>query len=334
MNFEELPLSYAQQRLWFLDQLEPNSSFYNVPLALHLAGDLQADILEKSLQKIIQRHEALRTNFTTIEGNPVQIIKPESNWKLTIVNGKDSPKYREDSELKKWLEIHSHQPFDLANESLIRATLLELSDTEHFLVICMHHVVSDGWSMGVFIQELTTLYNAYTKGLEPLLKELPIQYADFALWQREYLQGEILQNQLNYWEKQLAAAPALLHLPIDRPRPPEQRFEGDRIRCLLSPELSQGLNRLSREKGVTLFMTLLTAFNILLNRYTGETDILVGTPIANRTRSELDGLIGFFVNTLVLRTDLAGNPSFSEVLKQLRETATDAYDHQDLPFEM
>ncbi|MCF3582473.1 non-ribosomal peptide synthase/polyketide synthase [Planktothrix agardhii 1811] len=334
MNFEELPLSYAQQRLWFLDQLEPNSSFYNVPFALHLEGTLKIDVLEKSLQEIIQRHESLRTNFLTLDGNPVQIIKPESNWKLTIINDKESKNYREENALKQWLEIHSHQPFDLANESLIRATLLELSDTENLLLICMHHVVSDGWSMGVFIQELTTLYNAYTKGLNPLLKELPIQYADFALWQREYLQGEILQNQLNYWQKQLSAAPALLHLPSDRPRPPEQRFEGDRIRCILSPELSQGLNKLSREKGVTLFMTLLTAFNILLNRYTGETDILVGTPIANRTRSELDGLIGFFVNTLVLRTDLAGNPSFSETLKQVRETATDAYDHQDLPFEM
>ncbi|NCS75868.1 MAG: amino acid adenylation domain-containing protein [Microcystis aeruginosa K13-07] len=334
MNFEELPLSYAQQRLWFLDQLEPNSSFYNVPLALHLAGDLQADILEKSLQKIIQRHEALRTNFTTIEGNPVQVIKPESNWQLTLVNGKDSPKYREDQEIKKWLEIHSHQPFDLANDYLIRATLLKLSDTEHFLLICLHHIVSDGWSMGVFIQELTTLYNAYTKGLEPLLPELPIQYADFAIWQREYLQGEIRQNQLNYWQKQLAAAPALLHLPTDRPRPPEQRFEGDQINGILSPELSQDLNKLSREKGVTLFMTLLTAFKVLLYRYTGQEDILVGTPIANRTRSELAGLIGFFVNTLVLRTDLAGNPSFSEALKQVRKTATDAYDHQDLPFEM
>ncbi|MCA2621159.1 MULTISPECIES: non-ribosomal peptide synthase/polyketide synthase [unclassified Microcystis] len=334
MNFEELPLSYAQQRLWFLDQLEPNSSFYNVPLALHLAGDLQADILEKSLQEIIQRHESLRTNFATIEGNPVQVIKPESNWQLTLVNGKDSPKYREYQEIKKWLEIHSHQPFDLANDYLIRATLLKLSDTEHFLLICLHHIVSDGWSMGVFIQELTTLYNAYTKGLEPLLPELPIQYADFAIWQREYLQGEIRQNQLNYWQKQLAAAPALLHLPTDRPRPPEQRFEGDRINGILSPELSQGLNRLSREKGVTLFMTLLTAFKVLLYRYTGQEDILVGTPIANRTRSELAGLIGFFVNTLVLRTDLAGNPSFSEALKQVRKTATDAYDHQDLPFEM
>ncbi|NCR87816.1 MAG: amino acid adenylation domain-containing protein [Microcystis aeruginosa G13-10] len=328
------PLSYAQQRLWFLDQLEPNSSFYNVPLALHLAGDLQADILEKSLQKIIQRHESLRTNFATVEGNPVQVIKPESNWQLTLVNGKDSPKYREDQEIKKWLEIHSHQPFDLANDSLIRATLLKLSDTEHFLLICLHHIVSDGWSMGVFIQELTTLYNAYTKGLEPLLPELPIQYADFAIWQREYLQGEIRQNQLNYWQKQLAAAPALLHLPTDRPRPPEQRFEGDQINGILSPELSQDLNKLSREKGVTLFMTLLTAFKVLLYRYTGQEDILVGTPIANRTRSELAGLIGFFVNTLVLRTDLAGNPSFSEALKQVRKTATDAYDHQDLPFEM
>jgi amino acid adenylation domain-containing protein len=334
MNFEELPLSYAQQRLWFLDQLEPNSPFYNISLALHLAGNLQVDVLEKSLQEIIQRHESLRTNFATIEGNPVQIIKPESNWQLTLVNGKDSPKYREEQEIKKWLEIHSHQPFDLANDSLIRATLLKLSDTEHFLLICLHHIVSDGWSMGVFIEELTTLYNAYTKGLEPLLQELPIQYADFAIWQREYLQGEIRQNQLNYWQKQLAAAPALLHLPTDYPRPLQQSFQGDRIKCILSPELSQGLNKLSREKGVTLFMTLLTAFQTLLYRYTGQTDILVGTPIANRTRSELAGLIGFFVNTLVLRTDLAGNPSFSELLKQVRETATDAYDHQDLPFEM
>ncbi|NCR69790.1 MAG: amino acid adenylation domain-containing protein [Microcystis aeruginosa LG13-12] len=334
MNYEELPLSYAQQRLWFLDQLEPNSPFYNISLALHLTGNLQVDVLEKSLQEIIQRHESLRTNFATIEGNPVQIIKPESNWRLTLVNGKDSPKYREEQEIKKWLEIHSHQPFDLANDSLIRATLLKLSDTEHFLLICLHHIVSDGWSMGVFIEELTTLYNAYTKGLEPLLQELPIQYADFAIWQREYLQGEIRQNQLNYWQKQLAAAPTVLHLPTDYPRPLEQSFQGDRLKCILSPELSQGLNKLSREKGVTLFMTLLTAFKVLLYRYTGQTDILVGTPIANRTRSELAGLIGFFVNTLVLRTDLAVNTSFGELLKQVRETATDAYDHQDLPFEM
>jgi len=261
MNFEELPLSYAQQRLWFLDQLEPNSPFYNISLALHLAGNLQVDVLEKSLQEIIQRHESLRTNFATIEGNPVQVIKPESNWQLTLVNGKDSPKYREEQEIKKWLEIRSHQPFDLANDSLIRATLLKLSDTEHFLLICLHHIVSDGWSMGVFIEELTTLYNAYTKGLEPLLQELPIQYADFAIWQREYLQGEIRQNQLNYWQKQLAAAPALLHLPTDYPRPLQQSFQGDRIKCILSPELSQGLNKLSREKGFCQYLSLKNRFS-------------------------------------------------------------------------
>jgi len=325
MNFEELPLSYAQQRLWFLDQLEPNSPFYNISLALHLAGNLQVDVLEKSLQEIIQRHESLRTNFATIEGNPVQVIKPESNWQLTLVNGKDSPKYREEQEIKKWLEIRSHQPFDLANDSLIRATLLKLSDTEHFLLICLHHIVSDGWSMGVFIEELTTLYNAYTKGLEPLLQELPIQYADFAIWQREYLQGEIRQNQLNYWQKQLAAAPALLHLPTDYPRPLQQSFQGDRIKCILSPELSQGLNKLSREKGVTLFMTLLTAFQTLLYRYTGQTDILVGTPIANRTRSELAGLIGFFVNTLVLRTNMSYTPLF-QVMFGLDNEIVDSID--------
>ena len=334
INYEQLPLSYAQQRLWFLDQLESNSGFYNIPLALLLEGKLKIGALEKSLQEIINRHEALRTNFVTVEGQPVQIIYPEKDWKLTIVKEQELIDSRGEKSLDQWLQNQSCQPFDLAHDPLIRATLVEVSETEHRLLVCLHHIVADGWSMKVFVRELTTLYSAYAKGLESTLSELPIQYGDFALWQRDWLQGDVLQNQLNYWQKQLADAPTLLSLPTDRPRPPEQRFIGTYQRFVLSSELSAGVNKLSRQQGATLFMTLLAAFNVLLYRYTGQTDIVVGTPTANRNRSELEGLIGFFVNTLVLRTDLAGNPSFNELLNQVQEKALEAYSYEDLPFEM
>ncbi|MHC5744028.1 MAG: amino acid adenylation domain-containing protein [Nostoc sp.] len=346
----QLPLSFAQQRLWFLDQFEPNSALYNIPLALRLVGTLNQVALEQSLHEIIARHEALRTNFVTVNGQPTQIIQTQTNWTVsviglkhlsTLVLSEDVGEASASAEVTEQ-EIAAQQlarqqaiePFDLANQALVRATLLVLSETEHILLVCMHHIVSDGWSMGVFLQELAALYNAYSQGQPSPLAQLPIQYADFALWQRQWLQGGVLQSQLSYWQQQLKDAPALLSLPTDRPRPAVQTFAGAHQEFALSQQLTQGLIQLSQKQGCTLFMTLLAAYDTLLYRYTGTEDILVGSPIANRDRSEIEGLIGFFVNTLVLRTNLAGNLSFSELLTRVREMAMEAYTYQNLPFEM
>ncbi|MFW9262285.1 amino acid adenylation domain-containing protein, partial [Nostoc sp. CALU 546] len=338
----EIPLSYAQQRLWFLDQLESNSVLYSLPIGLRLVGTLNVAALEQSLQELIDRHEVLRTNFVTVGEKPTQIIQTQTNWTVAVVDLQHLPVLvlseaevtEQQTAAQKLLEQKAIEPFDLAHDALIRATLIVLSPTEHWLLVCMHHVVSDGWSIGVFVQELQALYNAYSIGQPSPLLPLPIQYADFAIWQRQWLQGEVLQNHLSYWEKQLANAPTFLPLPTDRPRPAVQTFNGSYHVLTLSVELTQRLLELSQQQGCTLFMTLLAAYNTLLYRYTGQEDILVGTPIANRDRTELEGLIGFFVNTLVMRTDLVGNPSFNELLLRLRETAFGAYAHQDLPFEM
>jgi amino acid adenylation domain-containing protein/non-ribosomal peptide synthase protein (TIGR01720 family) len=335
----DLPLSYAQQRLWFLDQFEPNSSSYNIPVALRLVGTLNVAALDKSLQEIIHRHEALRTNFVTVDGQPTQIIREQGTGNreqeiISIVDLKHLSTTEQESALQQLVQQQAIEAFDLASEPLLRATLLVLSQAKHVFLLCMHHVVSDAWSINVLIQELAALYNAYSQGQFPSLAPLPIQYADFAIWQRDWLQGDVLQSQLIYWQQQLANAPALLSLPTDRTRPAVQTFAGAYQQFALSIELTDRLVKLSQEQGCTLFMTLLAAYDILLYRYTGQSDILVGSPIANRNRNEIEGLIGFFVNTLVMRTDLAGNRSFSELLTRVREVALSAYAHQDLPFEM
>ncbi|MDF5712711.1 MAG: condensation domain-containing protein [Rhizonema sp. NSF051] len=330
----ELPLSYAQQRLWFLDQFEPEGASYNIPFALGLEGTLQVAALKQSLIEIIHRHEALRTNFITVDGQASQVIHPATNWTVSVVDLQHLSTSEKERASQLLGQHQALQPFNLATLPLIRATLVVLSETEHVLLVCMHHIVSDGWSMGVLVRELTALYNAYSQGQPSPLLPLPIQYADFALWQRQWLAGVVLQSQLSYWSEQLAQAPTLLPLPTDRPRPAVQTFAGAYIEFELSTELTEKLTFLSQSQGVTLFMTLLAAFYILLYRYTGQTDILVGSPIANRELSEIEGLIGFFVNTLVLRTDVSGNPSFNELLPRIREMALDAYAHQDLPFEM
>jgi len=335
----DLPLSFAQQRLWFLDQFEPNSSSYNIPVALRLVGTLNVAALDKSLQEIIHRHEALRTNFVTVDGQPTQIIREQGTGNreqeiISIVDLKHLSTTEQESALQQLAQQQAIEAFDLASEPLLRATLLVLSQTKHVFLLCMHHVVSDAWSINVLIQELAALYNAYSQGQFPSLAPLPIQYADFAIWQRDWLQGDVLQSQLIYWQQQLANAPALLSLPTDRTRPAVQTFAGAYQQFALSIELTDRLVKLSQEQGCTLFMTLLAAYDILLYRYTGQSDILVGSPIANRNRNEIEVLIGFFVNTLVMRTDLAGNPSFSELLTRVREVALSAYAHQDLPFEM
>ncbi|MEM7555731.1 MAG: amino acid adenylation domain-containing protein [Cyanobacteria bacterium P01_A01_bin.84] len=336
-----LPLSFAQQRLWFLCQLEPESPYYNIPAAVRLTGSLNADALQQSLNDILVRHETLRTAFITVDGQPVQEISSVYSLPLTVIDLSNIIECDREAKVKELALVEAMQPFQLDTSPLLRVKLLHLSDTEHIILLTLHHIIADGWSIGVLVRELGILYEQRKREQEhqedesPLfpLKELPIQYADFAIWQREWLQGEVLENQLNYWQKQLKNAPNLLEFPTDYPRPAVISLKGDSYTFQLSPELTAGLKRLSQQSGCTLFMTLLAAFKTLLYRYTLSEDIIVGTSIANRNHPGIEGLIGFFVNTLALRTDLSGNPTFEELLNQVREVSLNAYAHQDLPFE-
>ena len=328
-----IPLSFAQARLWFLDQLQPNSAFYNIPTALRLSGQLNVTALESNINEIIRRHEALRTNFTTIEGQPIQVIASTLELKLLFVDLQNLPFDEREVEAQRLATNEAQQPFDLEREPLVRVMVLQLGSSEYVFLLIVHHIIFDGWSTGVFIRELAALYEAKCTGKPLILPELPVQYADFAVWQRYWLTGEVLETQLNYWKQQLKDAPTLLELPTDRPRPAVQTFRGTHQYIALSLELSEALAELSKRTGVTLFMTLYAAFVTLLYRYTGSDDIVIGTPVANRTRQEIEGLIGFFVNTLALHTDLSGNPIFEQLLRRVREVALQAYTHQDLPFE-
>ncbi|MCY7283313.1 MAG: amino acid adenylation domain-containing protein, partial [Cyanobacteria bacterium CAN_BIN43] len=330
----EMPLSFAQQRLWFINELEPNSSTYNMPGAIRLTGQLDLVSLERTLQEIIRRHEALRTNFISHNGQPIQVIQQNNAWQMTSIDLQDLPTSEREEKIQQLATVDAEKPFALDTDSLIRATLIIATETEHILLLTMHHIVSDGWSMGVLVEEIAVLYEAFVRCESSPLPELEIQYVDFAVWQRQWLQGEILERQLTYWQQQLANAPALLELPTDRPRPPVQTFRGAEQIFIIPADLTSALHSLSRQEEVTLFMTLLAAFDILLARYTGQIDILIGSGIANRHHGQLEGLIGFFVNTLVLRTDLSGNPSFRELLGRVQAMVLPAYDHQDLPFEM
>jgi amino acid adenylation domain-containing protein len=329
----ELLLSFAQARLWFLEQLEPGSGAYNIPAAVRLTGSLDVVALEQSLQEIVLRHEALRTTFAMVSGEPLQVIAPVLALSVPLVDLRSLSEAQQKAEVKRLATESAQQPFDLAMGPLLRATLLKLGEAEHVLLLTMHHIVSDGWSMGVLLRELATLYEAFSAGKPSPLPQLPIQYADFAHWQRQWLQGEVLAAQLSYWQQQLAGAQTVLELPTDRLRPAVQTFRGATEFLALAEPLTQKLKTLSQRSGVTLFMTLLAAFQTLLYRYTGQEDICIGSPIANRNRSETEELIGFFVNTLVLRTDMSENPSFQELLGRVREVTLGAYAHQDLPFE-
>ncbi|MBW4434414.1 MAG: amino acid adenylation domain-containing protein [Pelatocladus maniniholoensis HA4357-MV3] len=331
---QQLPLSFAQQRLWFLDQLEPNSSFYNIAAAVRLKGRLNVAALQQSFNEIISRHEALRTNFQTIEGQPIAFISEAMPFTLAIFDISKLPANQQQAEVKQQASQEAQKPFDLKADLLLRVKLLRLHQEEHIILLTIHHIVSDGWSMGVLVRELATLYQAFCNRQPSPLPILPIQYVDFAAWQRQHLQGEVLKTQISYWLQQLKNAPKVLELPTDHPRPAIQTFRGATYSFELSDKLSFALNKLSQQQGSTLFMTLLAVFQTLLWRYTGSEDIAIGSPIANRNRAEIEGLIGFFVNTLVLRTKLAGNPTFSELLKRVREVALGAYAHQDLPFEL
>jgi amino acid adenylation domain-containing protein len=328
-----VPLSFAQQRLWFLDQLEPNSPLYNVCRALRLSGILDPEALEKSIAAVVERHEALRTTFRSGNGEPVQVVETNPRVQLPTIDLSVLPDNDRDPELQRLLQQEALRPFDLAAGLMLRPTLFRLAEQEHVILLVMHHISSDGWSMGVLYHEISILYEAFSGGKPSPLSELPIQYADFAVWQRQWFQGEVLESQLSYWSKQLEESPGILNLPTDHPRPAVQSYRGGWRSLEVSKERTQELKALSRKEGVTLFMTLLAAFQTLLYRYTGQEDLVVGSPIANRTRQEIEGLIGFFVNTLVFRSDFSGNPTFRELLAKVRETALGAYAHQDLPFE-
>jgi amino acid adenylation domain-containing protein len=328
-----LPLSFAQQRLWFLDQLAPDNLFYNIPLAVRLTGPLDVAALEGTLKEVVRRHEVLRTTFAVVDGKPVQVIAPEPTVYLPKEDLTDMSEAEREAAVRRLALDEAQKPFDLTTGPLLRARLLRLAKGEHVLLLTMHHIVSDGWSMGVFVREVAQIYTAFVAGEPSPLTELPIQYGDFAQWQREWLQGEVLETQLSYWRDQLGGSPPMLELPTDHPRPAVQTSRGATESLAMPRGLSQALKTLGREEGATLFMTLLAAFQTLLYRYTGQRDISVGTPIAGRGRPEVEDLIGFFVNTLVMRTDLSGTPSFRDLLRRVRKTALEAYAHPDLPFE-
>ncbi len=330
---DSVPLSFAQERLWFLDQLEPNNPLYNLFGAVLLQGNLNLQVLQQALLEIVRRHEVLRTSFPTANGTPIQVIHPEATLKIKVVDLEPVEVTERETVLHQQVQLEAITPFDLEKAPLIRCILLHLSATEYVLLLTMHHIVSDGWSIGVFIQELSSLYQAFGKRESSPLAELPIQYADFAVWQRQWLSGEVLKTQLNYWLSQLQGAPDLLQLPTDRPRPSVQTYQGKSHSFSLDTELTQKLQTLSRESGTTLYMTLLAAFATLLHRYSGQEDISIGSPIANRNREDIESLIGFFVNTLVLRIRFEDNPSIKDLLAQVRETTLKAYAHQDVPFE-
>ncbi|MBD2775781.1 non-ribosomal peptide synthetase [Iningainema tapete] len=329
----EIPVSFAQQRLWFLTQLEPESPFYNIPGAVRLQGQLNIAAFSESLNEIMRRHEALRTNFKTVEGRPVAFISAVTQLRLPMIDLSELPFAQREAEVYREALAEAQQPFDLNSAPLLRVKLLRLGEQEYIALFTMHHIASDGWSIGVLVREVAALYQAFSTGQPSPLRELPIQYADFAAWQRQWLKTEVLESQLSYWRLQLDGAPAVLELPTDHPRPVVGTFRGSTYSFELSQQLSVALKTLSQQEKSTLFMTLLAAFKILLGGYTVREDIVVGSPIANRNYAEIEGLIGFFVNILVLRTQLSGNPTFRELLHRVREVALGAYAHQDLPFE-
>ncbi len=311
----KFPLSFAQQRLWFLEQLEPNSAVYNLPDSHYFKGPLNFDALERSLSEIVRRHEILRTTFQTVAGEPVQVIAEPQPLPLEVIDLSGLLAAEREVEAQRLANEEGLQPFDLARGPLLRVRLLKLAEAEHVLLLTMHHIISDGWSLGVWGRELAALYAAFSAGQSSPLRELPIQYADFAVWQREWLRGAVLEKQLGYWREQLGGELPVLELPTDRPRPARQTYCGAVEGLDISAAISGRLKEVGRESGATLFMTLLAAFNVLLWRYSGQDEILIGTPIANRNRTATEGLIGFFVNTLVIRTRLNRRNKFSEVAR-------------------
>jgi len=331
-RLEPMPLSFAQQRLWFLAQMEGVSATYHIPAALRLRGELDRGALKRSLDGIWERHEGLRSVFVVEEGEPrVELLPVEAGIPLLEHDLRGIGDAEE--KLKELMMVEAQAPFDLKQGPLIRAHVVRMEEQEHVLLLTQHHIVSDGWSMGILARELGRLYGAFSRGEENPLEPLGIQYPDYAAWQREWLSGERLQKQSEYWREVLGDAPALLELPTDRPRPEQQSFAGGGVRICMDRELTRKLRELSHDNSTTLYMTLLGAWAAVLSRLSGQAEVVIGTPVANRRRAETEGLIGFFVNTLALRVDLRGEPSVAEMLKRVRGVVLGAQEHQDVPFE-
>jgi acyl transferase domain-containing protein/acyl-CoA synthetase (AMP-forming)/AMP-acid ligase II/acyl carrier protein/alpha-ketoglutarate-dependent taurine dioxygenase len=328
-----LPVSFAQRRLWFLDQLEPGDPAYNVPFFQRIAGELDAAVLERSLAVILERHEVLRTTFRAVEGEPVQVIGPPGPLPVAVCDLSGLPADRRDGEVRRLAAEEAARPFDLERDLMLRSRLLRLGEREHVALFTLHHIAGDAWSAAVTMDELSRLYDAFRQGVAPALPALPVQYADFAVWQRRWLTGEVLERKLAYWRRRLAGAPPDLALPADRPRPAVPSGRGGRHAFRVPAALAGELRRLSRREGGTLFMVLAAALGALLHRLCGAADLVIGTEVANRDRVEIESLIGFFVNILLLRFEVAGTASFQSLLRQVREAALGAYAHQDLPFD-
>src|SRR4051812_33241311 len=327
---DRLPLSFAQERLWFLEQLESLGTAYNLGNAFRLLGHLDVAALERSLRELVRRHEGLRTRFYAVDGQGVQQIGDGSDWHLERPDahallagamGRDE-----------WINSQLTRPLDLSKGSF-RVGLVRLADQEHLLLVNMHHIITDGWSFAILIRELNALYTAYVRKELPSLARLEVQYADYALWQRRWLQAEVLERQLSYWRRQLAGIPAALELPTDYPRPQVPSSRGARHTLALRGGIARELRDLARREGVTLYVVLLAAFQVVLGRWSNQQDVTVGSPSAGRTQRLTEGLIGIFVNTLVMRTDLSGDPPFRDLLQRVRETALGAYAHEEVPFE-
>ncbi|MGB9181258.1 MAG: condensation domain-containing protein, partial [Pyrinomonadaceae bacterium] len=327
------PLSYGQQRLWFIEQLMPGNTAYHIHETIHFTDPLNRAALEQSLREIVRRHESLRTVFASRDGEPVQLISPSLVLPLHFLDLSHLQDAEQNAQLQLFYAAELDRRFSLSSGPLLRTSLVRLAHNHHLLVVCMHHIISDGWSMKVFRRELDLLYEAFSQGQPSPLSDLPIQYADYAVWQRDHLTGRVLEEHLSYWRTQLRGAPEVLELPADRQRPLAQSYRGAYRWWVLSEELSEGVKALSREAGVTLFMSLLAGFEVLLWRYTGEEDVVVGTPIANRQRTEVEGVIGFFVNTVVLRVRVRGEMRVRELLREIKEVTLSAYGHQEMPFE-
>jgi len=328
-----IPAALGQRRLWFLEQMEPGSPLYNIPYLVRLSGPLNEQALDRALGAVVERHEALRTNFIAINSEPTQVIKTSWSLDLPLTDLMTMPAAEREAELKRLTLEEAKKPFDLQKDLMLRVRLYRLAETEHALMLVMHHIASDGWSMAVLYRELGACYEAFASNRLPELPELPIQYADFAEWQREYLQGETLEKLIAYWKKQMAGTPALLELPTDHARPPLQSHRGDCVQLRLPADLVANLKKVSAQQRVTFFMTLLAGFQVVLQRYTGQHDIVVGSPLAGRDGAETEQLVGFFINTVLMRTDLSGDPTVKELLLRVRDMSLGAFEHREMPYE-
>ena len=329
---EPCPLSFAQQRLWFVAQLDPNNPAYNCMEALRMTGNLNVPLLEQVLNEVVRRHEVLRTRFELVADEPMQLAV-EIKLKPRVIDLQGLPTSERERLVAKLSPEQRLRPFDLAHGPLLRVLVLRVSEHDHAIVLTSHHIVSDAWSLGILTREISELYQAYAAGRPSPLPELPYQYADFAIWQRQWITGPVLERHLDYWRRHLADAPHVLALPADRQRPAVFSGRGAHESVLLSTELTQQLRALGRRKGVTLFMTMLAAYEVLLSRYSGQTDFLVGTDVANRNHNLTELLIGFFVNQVAVRADLDGNPTFDELLDRVKEVTLNGFAHEDAPFE-